>query len=98
MGLENLEKAIHFLGRLRWFLFEINFIAAGAERGGGGVFKALDGLGLFLVDVNQLLVEEAEDAVEAAVDFLNTFVPARFLDDSRHAGVDDCGGAARLCH
>ena len=96
--LEDLEQAVHVPGGLFGLFLEINFVTAGAQRGGRGVFEALDGPGLLLVDINQLLVEHAEDAVEAAVDFLDAFVLARFLDDARHAGVDDRGGAARLCH
>ena len=47
VGLEYLEKAVHFLGGLGGFLFEVNFIAAGAQGGAGGVFEGLDGGGRF---------------------------------------------------
>ena len=40
--------------------------------------------------------KDAEDAVKAAVNFLDAPVTARFLDDARDAGVDDGGGTAGL--
>ena len=97
VGLEHLEQPVHVLGGLLRLLLEINLVAAGAQRGGGRVaagprWSAL----LLVVDVNEFLVEDAEDAVGAAVDFLDALVPARFLNDAGQAGVDDGRRAARL--
>ena len=78
------------------FLLEIDFIAAGAQRGGGGMLQPFDGLGLLLVDVDQVLIQDAENAIEAAVNFLDAFMFARFLDDACHTGVDNRGGSAGL--
>ena len=51
-----------------------------------------------LVDIDQLLVQDAENAVRAAVDFLDAFVFAGFGQHSRQRGVDDRGRAARLAN
>ena len=71
------NKPVHVLGGLFGFLLEIDFVAAGAERRGGRVSQAFDGFGLLVVDVDQVLVEDAENAVGAAVDFLDALVSAR---------------------
>ena len=92
------EQPVHVLGGLLRLLLEINLVAAGAQRGRGRVFQALDGAGLLVIDVNEFLVQDAQDAVGAAVDFLNAVVPARFLNDAGQTGVDDGGRTARLRH
>ena len=61
-------------------------------------FRPVDGPGLLVVDVNEVLVQDAQDAVGAAVDFFNAFVPARFLNDAGQTGVDDGRRTARLRH
>ena len=98
VGGEDFEEAVHVLGGLFGLVLEIEFVTAGAQRRGGSVFEALDGARAFVADVDQLLAEQAEDAVEAAVDFLDAFVPPGFLDDAGETGVDDGGGTARLGH
>jgi hypothetical protein len=80
------------------FFLKSIFVTARAERGGGCVAQALNGAGFLLVDIDQVFVEYAEDAVGAAVDFLDAIVPAGFLDDARQARVDHGGRSARLRH
>jgi len=48
--------------------------------------------------VDEVLLQNAEDAVERAVDFLDTRVVEGLGDDASDARVDDGGGAARLAH
>ena len=96
--LEDLEEAVQVARGLFGLFLEIELVAARAQRGRRGVLEAGDGAGLFLGNVNQLLVQHAEDAVEPAVNALDAVVFARFLHDACHAGVDDRGGAARLSH
>ena len=79
-------------GFFRLFL-EIDFVAAGAERGCGRMAQSFNGLGLLLVDVDQLLIENAEDAVEAAVNFLDALMFAGFLKHAGEARVNDGGRA-----
>ena len=98
VGLEHLEQPVHVFGGLLRLLLEIDLVAAGAQRGGGRVFQALDGPRLLVVDVNEFLVQDAQDAVGAAVDFLDALVPARFLNHAGQAGVDDGRRPARLRH
>jgi hypothetical protein len=61
VGLEDLEKAVHFPRGPLGLFFEIDLVTAGAEGGGGGVFERLDGFGQFLVQIDQLLVEDAQE-------------------------------------
>src|SRR5689334_20525667 len=97
--LKHLEKPVHFTRGLFRLLLEINFIAAGPERGGRRVLQPLDGGPFFLLQINQFLVENAEDAVGATIDFLDLVrMAARFLNHSGHAGVDHRGRPARLRH
>src|SRR5207237_4668861 len=77
-------------------LFEIDFVAAAPEGRGRSVFQAGDRASLLLVNIEQFLVEDAEDAIEAAVDFLDAIVFTRFLDDAGKARVDDGCGSAGL--
>jgi hypothetical protein len=41
-------------------------------------------------------MEDAEHAVEGAINLLDAFMVEGFRDDARHAGVDDGSGAAGL--
>ena len=91
MGLEHLEHALEVA-----LLLEL--VTAGAESGAGGVFEGADlllGLGR---EVDQILVQDAQHAVERAVDLLYALMVQRFRDDSRDARVDDGGGTAGLAH
>ena len=83
VGLEHLEQPVHVLRGLLGLLLEIDLVAAGAQRGRRGVAQAFDGAGLLVVDVDQVLVQDAQDAVGAAVDLLDALVTAGFLDDAR---------------
>ena len=98
VGLKHLEKAVHVPGGLFGFLFEINLVSAGAEGRSGGVFESFDGFGPFLAQINQMLVENAEDAVPAAINMGEATMMAGLLHDARHAGIDDGGGASGLGH
>ena len=62
------------------------------------MFERLDGFRAFLAEINQLLVENAEDTVLAAVNMRDAAMMAGFLHDAGHAGVDDRGGASGLGH
>ena len=64
VGLKNFEQPVHILRGLFGLLLEIDLVTAGAQRGGGRVSQALDRFGFLLIDVDELLVEDAEDAVE----------------------------------
>ncbi len=48
--------------------------------------------------IDQLLLEQAEHAVQGAVDLLDAAVIQGFSDDAGHTGVDDGGGTAGLAH
>ena len=91
VGLEDLEDALEVL-----LLLEL--VAAGAEGGARGVLKGTDLLLRLGGEVDQVLLEEAEHAVERPVDFLNAVVIQRFGDNTGHAGVNDGGGSAGLAH
>jgi hypothetical protein len=96
--LENLEEAVHVARGVLGLLFEIDFIAAGAQGGGGCVFQAFDRFGLLIVDINQLFIEHAQDAVGATVDFFDTLVVPRFLNHASQARVNHGRGSTRLRH
>jgi len=91
VGLEDLEDALE-IG-----LF-LELVATGAEGGAGGVLEGADLLLRLGGEIDQVLVQDAEHPVEAAVDFLNAFMVQRFGDDAGDAGVDDGGGATGLAH
>ena len=76
--LDHLKQAIHILLRLFGVFLEIDLITAGAQRGGRCMFKGLHGLVALLVDVDEVFIENAVDAIEAAVNFLNALVPTGF--------------------
>jgi hypothetical protein len=89
VGLEDLEHALEIGG-----LLELG--AAGAEGGTGGVAEAADGLLRLGREVDEILAEEAEDAIQRTVDFLDGGMIQGFGDDAGDAGVDDGRGAAGL--
>ena len=91
VGLEDLDHALEVL-----LLLEL--VAAGAQRGAGGVAQAADGLLRLGSEVDEVLVEDAQHAVEAAVDLLDAGVVEGFADDTGDAGVDDRGRSAGLTH
>jgi hypothetical protein len=62
------------------------------------MFKGFDDFGPFPAQINQLLVENAENAIPAAIHMGEATMMAGFLHDARHTGVDDGGGAAGLGH
>ncbi len=89
MGLEDLEHAVE-VGLL------LELVAAGAEGRARGELEAADGLLALGREVDQLLVEQAEHAVQAAVDLLDVGVVEGLGDDAREGRIDDGGGAAGL--
>ena len=91
VGLEDLEDAI----KVGLFL---EFEAAGAQSGAGRVFERADLLLRLRSEIDQVLVEDAEHAVQRAVDLFDTFMVQRFRDEARDAGVDNRGGAAGLAY
>ena len=70
MRLKDLEEPVHVFAGLLWALLEIEFETACAQRGRRRVFEALDSPCPLLADVNQVLVQDAQDAIGAAVNFV----------------------------
>jgi hypothetical protein len=94
---ENLEEPVHVLGRRFRMRLEVDFVTAGPQGGRGRVFQPLDRAGVEFVEVDEVLVQDAEDAVEAAVNLLDASgVFAHALDDTSQACVDHRRGSARL--
>ena len=91
VGLEDLKDAI----KVGLFL---EFETAGAESGAGRVFERANLLLRLRSEIDQVLVEDAEHAVERAVDLFDAFMVQRFRDEARDAGVDNRGGAAGLAY
>ena len=83
-------------GQFRFFL-EIDLVTAGPQRRGGRVFQPFDGRPFFLLQVDQILVENSQNAVQAAINLLDLFrIPSGLLDHASHAGVNDRRRPARL--
>jgi hypothetical protein len=59
---------------------------------------AVSRVGPFLAKIDQLLVENAENAIPAAINMRQATMTARLLHDSCHTCVDYGGGASRLRH
>ena len=76
----------------------LELVAAGAEGGARGKFQAADGLLGLGGEVDEVFLEDAENAVERAVNLLDFDMIERFGDDAGHAGVDDGGGTAGLAY
>ena len=91
VGLEDFEHAVE-IG-----LF-LELEAAGAEGGAGRVLESADLLLGLAGQIDKILLENAEDAVERAVNLLDALVVQRFGNDARDTGVNDGGGAAGLAH
>jgi len=59
------------------------------------MLQAFDGFPLLFLDVDKLLIEDAEDPVEPAIDFFDLVrMPASFLNDPSYTGIDDGSGPA----
>ena len=87
--LEHLEDAVEVL-----LLLEL--VSAGSERGARRTAQGADLLLRLGREVDKLLVDDAEHAVEAAIDLLDAIMVEGFGDDTGHTGVDHSGGTARL--
>ena len=89
MGLEDIHNP------LKISLFA-QFVAAGPEGGSRCVSQPANGLlGLF-GEVDQVLLENSENPVQAPVDFLDTTVVKRFFNNTSQTGVDDSGWSTAL--
>ena len=91
VGLEDLDHALEVL-----LLLEL--VAAGPEGRPGRVAQGPDLLLRLRGQVDDVLLEDAQDPVEAAVNFLDGLVVERLGHDSGQARVDDRGRTARLTH
>jgi hypothetical protein len=91
VGLEDLDDALEVL-----LLLEL--VAARAERRARRVAERPDLLLRLGRQVHHVLLEDAEDAVQAAVDLLDRLMVERLGHDAGQARVNDGGGAARLTH
>jgi len=90
--LEDLEQPVHVLRGFFRVLFEIELVAAGAERRGGRVAQAIDGFRFLIVDVDEVFIEDAKDAVGGTIDFFDVLMAACFLDTpARLALITDVG-------
>ena len=87
--LKHIEHARDIDGGLFRLVLEIDLVTAGAQGSSRRVLEPLDGLGVFLTDIDQLLTQNAVYTVHSTVNFLNAFVPPGLLNDAGHAGVDN---------
>ncbi len=72
----------------------LQLVAAGAEGGAGRVAETANGLLGLRSEIDEILVEDPENAVERAVDFLDAVVIQCFRDHAFDAGVNDGGRAS----
>ena len=93
MLLEHLENTL-IIGVVHIGIGDL--VAAGAERGGGGVFQQLQLARVLLAHVEQAVGKHALDAVLRAVDGGDAVGVKRRADHAVGAGVDDRGRAAGL--
>ena len=91
--LEDLKDAL-VVGVVRVGIGDL--IAAGTEGRGRGVEHLFQLLGVLFVHDHQAVVQNADDAVERAVNGGDAFALKGSLDDAVSAGVDNCGRAAGL--
>ena len=97
--LEDIKQPVHVPGSLFGVFLEANLITTGAQRGSGCVLEFLNRAGFLLVKVNQVLMQDAEDAIESTVNFFNLVrVFASLLYNTSHAGVDHRGRPTGLAH
>ncbi len=73
-----------------------NLVAAGAERGGGGIGQAVELCAVFLVHAQKLVVQNALDAVVRAVDLRDAVGIKRGADDAVSGRIDNGRRAAGL--
>ena len=96
--LKDLKKPVCFARGLLRLSLEVDFVSAGPQGRGGCVLQPFDGRPFLLLQINQFLIENSQNAVPAAVELLDLVrMPARFLDYPGQAGVNDRRGSARLC-
>ena len=93
MLFENLKNALV----VRVILVGIlHLIAAGAERGGGGILEKLQLPGILLAHVEQAVVQNALDPVLRAVNVRDHIAVKRGTDHPVGTRVDDRSGTAGL--
>ena len=73
-----------------------NLVAAGAERGGGGIGQTVELCAVFLVHAKKLVVQNALDAVVRAVDLRDAVGVKRGADDAVSGRIDNGRRAAGL--
>ncbi len=91
---KHLEETVHIPGGFFGVLFEIDFVTACPQRRRGRGLEAVYAPGFLLININDFLIEDAEDAVKPAVNLFDALVAAGLLQHTGHARVDDGGGAA----
>ena len=72
----------------------LQLVAAGAKGRAGSVAETANGLLRLRSEIDEIFVEDAQHAVERAVNFLDTVMVQRLGDDAFDAGVNDGGGAS----
>ena len=75
-----------------------DLVAAGAQRGGGRVLHLRKLGGVFLAQVEQIIVQQAHDAVLHAVDLGDDVAVQRGLDRAVRGSVDNGGRSAALAY
>ena len=91
VGLENLEDALVVA------LF-LQLVTARTESGAGRVTESANLLLRLRREIDQILLQDAEHAIQSAVDFLNAFMVQSLGNNAGDTGVDDSGGAPGLAH
>ncbi len=86
--LKDFEKPLHIFARFLGIFFEIQFVAAGAQRSGRSVAQPGDGLGFLFVYIYKVFVKDAQNAIGSSVDLFDAFMPAGLLNDARQARVN----------
>ena len=99
MRFEDIKQPVHVPGSLFGVFLEADLVTTGAQSGSGCVLEFLDGARFLLVKVNQVLIQDAEDAIEPTVNFFDLLgVLAGLLDNTGHAGVDHRGRSTGLAY
>ena len=91
VGLEYLEHPLE-IGLL------LQLVAHRTQRGARRRAQPADGLLGFGRQIDQVLLQDTQHAVQRAIDFLDALVVQRPRDDAGDAGIDDGSGASGLAH
>src|SRR5262249_8759914 len=71
-------------------------VAAGADGGRPRLAESLHGLGRVRAQVEEVFLDDAEDAVIRPIEFADARLPQGFLNDAASAGIDDRRRPTRL--